>query len=242
MPAATHNAIIERTTSLSPHVREIMLCRPDAPLSFQPGQWISLHLPVGEKPPLVRAYSLARPEETSGALTLCLDRVPDGLGSGYLFERQAGDPIALAGPLGNFVLPEPLETDLLFVARFTGIVPIRCMLLALSAQPFSRLVRLVYGAPAVEELIYHQEFLDLAAREPRFEYYPTLLEPPVHTSTTSPWTGDVEEELDLLARHAAGWMPFVPMVCGLREFTRSVRAFFQEMGFERRAVRLESYN
>jgi hypothetical protein len=32
------------------------------------------------------------------------------------------------------------------------------------------------------------------------------------------------------------------MVCGLREFTRPVREFFQQLGFERRAVRFENYD
>src|SRR5437588_9722621 len=107
MPAHTQTTVIERTTLLAPEVKEIVLRSPETPLAFEPGQWISLHLPVGEKPPLVRAYSLARPADPSGALTLCFDRVPDGLGSEYLFERQAGDPITVAGALGHFKLPDP---------------------------------------------------------------------------------------------------------------------------------------
>jgi len=236
MPAATHSSTIERITALAPEVREIVLRRPEPLLHFEPGQWISLHLPVGERPPLVRAYSLARPERETGALTLCLDHVPDGLGSGYLFERQVGDPISFAGPLGRFVLPVSLETDLLLVARFTGIVPIRCMLLALAERLHSGRVRLVYGASDPEELIYHAEFVERAAADPLFEYYPTVFEP------SAGWEGEAGTELALLARHAACWMPFEPMVCGLREFTRAVRSFFEEMGFERRTVKMEAYD
>jgi ferredoxin-NADP reductase len=236
MPAETHETTIDGVRYLTPHVLEIALRQPDPPLHFEPGQWVSLHLPVGEKPPLIRAYSLARPEE-SGSLTLCLDRVPEGLGSDYLFERQVGDPLILAGPYGNFVLPESLETDLLFVARFTGIVPFRCMLLALKDRPRDARVRLVYGASDPQDLVYHEEFQEQAASDPRFEYYPTILEP------DPGWQGDVGTELELLARHAASWIPSVPMVCGVREFTRPVRGFFmEELGFERRAVRMENYN
>src|SRR5579871_2586885 len=155
MPAQTQTTTITAIRSLTPEVREIVLRPPEAPIPFEPGQWVSLHLPVGERPPLVRAYSLAEPPDPSGSLTLCLDRVPDGLASSYLFERQAGDELTLAGALGNFKLPDPLETDLLFVARFTGIVPIRCMLRALGQHPFTRHLRLVYGAPHPGELIYH---------------------------------------------------------------------------------------
>jgi len=236
MPAQTQRTTIAEVRALTPEVREIVLNAPEAPVPFEPGQWVSLHLPVGERPPLVRAYSLAQPPDSSGSLTLCLDRVPGGLASGYLFERQAGDELTLAGALGNFKLPDPLETDLLFVARFTGIVPIRCMLQALQQRAFIQRVHLVFGARHPEEQIYHTEFVDLAAREPRFGYFPTVLEPAAGRRGAS------GSELDLLADHAAGWMPFVPMACGLKEFTRPVREFFQAMGFERRAVRVEHYD
>jgi len=236
MPAQTQTTTIERIELLAPEVKEIVLHAPEPPLSFEPGQWVSLHLPVGEKPPLVRAYSLARPADPSGALTLCFDRVPGGLGSEYLFERQVGDPITVAGTLGHFKLPDPWETDLVFVARYTGVVPFRCMLLALRDRPLPHRIHLVYGARCREELVYHAEFQALAERDPHFDYLPALREPGPE------WTGFSGTELDLLERQAAAWMPFQPMVCGVREFTRPVREFFQEMGFERRAVRMENYD
>jgi CDP-4-dehydro-6-deoxyglucose reductase, E3 len=236
MPAQTQTTTIAEVHTLTPEVRELVLSPPDRPVPFEPGQWISLHLPVGERPPLVRAYSLSRPPESAGSLTLCFDRVPEGLGSGYLFERQVGDELTIAGALGNFKLPDPWESDLLFVARYTGIVPFRCMLLALRERPFRQRVHLIFGAHRAEDLIYHAEFLELAAREPRFSYFPTLFEP------ANAWSGAVGSELDLLARLAPGRVDYVPMVCGLKEFTRPVRDFFQSIGFERRAVRVEHYD
>jgi ferredoxin-NADP reductase len=236
MPTVTQETVVERVTALSADVRELTLRAPETPLQFRPGQWVSLHLPVGERPPLVRAYTLARPEEPSGALTLSFDRVPGGLGSTYLFERQVGDAMTIGGVLGNFTLPEPLEADLVWVARYTGIVPFRCMLLSLASQPLRRRVRLVYGARRPEELIYHEEFLAVAARDSQFEYYPTLL------GSAAGWDGAVGTELELLEQRAPHWQPFTPMVCGLREFTRPVREFFQQLGFERRAVRFENYD
>ena len=236
MPAQTQPTIIEQITRLSSEVKEIVLRAPETPVRFQPGQWVSLHLPVGEKPPLVRAYSLARPAEPIGSLSLCFDRVPGGLGSSYLFERQVGDTIMVAGALGHFQLPEPLDLDLLFVARYTGIVPIRCLLLALQKRPLPRRVRLIYGARDEEELVYHCEFATLAARDASFEYHPTLFEP------SAGWSGAVGPELELLAQLAPSWAPFHPMVSGVREFTRPVRDFFQQIGFERRAVRLENFD
>src|SRR5689334_16769263 len=99
MPAQTHTTTIERITLLTPEVKEVVLRAPATPIAFEPGQWLSLHLPVGEKPPLVRAYTLACPPVPDGSLTICFDRVPGGLGSEYLFAREVGDPITVAGAL-----------------------------------------------------------------------------------------------------------------------------------------------
>ena len=230
-------ATVERAETLAPDVRELTL-RPDGPpLGYAPGQWLSLRLPVGEKPPLVRAYSLATPAEPDGALTLCFDRVPGGLGSEYLWSLAPGDRVEFAGPVGNFVLPPEGAGDLVFAARYTGIVPFRAMLRAMDsgAEP-ARRVRLVYGAHHAEELIYHAELTDLAARASWFEYHPTVAEP------GGGWTGAVGDEMALLQTHARGWLPCVPMVCGVREFTLPVRGFFQELGLERRAVKIENYS
>jgi NAD(P)H-flavin reductase len=83
------------------------------PLSFKPGQWISLQLPVGDHPPLNRAYSLAEPPSTAGHLTLVFDHVPGGKGSGYLASLKPGERIPLSGPYGHFVLPDSAPQHLL---------------------------------------------------------------------------------------------------------------------------------
>ncbi|MBI3911218.1 MAG: FAD-dependent oxidoreductase [Armatimonadetes bacterium] len=237
MRQPTQTTRVEAIRALSPHVREIVLAPPPEPVRFRPGQWISLHLPVGEKPPLVRAYTLSAPEDPSGRLVLCLDRVSSGLGSEYLFRVRPGDELTFVGPLGNFVLPEPLTQDVVFAARYTGIMPIRCMLLDLQRRPLPVDVTLVYGGPSREELIYHEGLAAYAAREPRFHYHPTLLRP-------SPgWCGPVGEELHLLHPLLGGRPPdYLPMVCGIKEFARPVRTFFQEQGFERRQVKVETYD
>jgi ferredoxin-NADP reductase len=236
MPAQTQTTTIERITLLTPEVKEIVLRAPASRIDFAPGQWLSLHLPVGEKPPLVRAYTLACPPAPDDSLTLCFDRVPGGLGSEYLFERQVGEPISVAAALGNLKLPEPWKGDLLFVTRYTGIVPFRCMLRALQGAPLPHQVHLIYGARRAADLIYHDEFQTLAVRDPNFDYHPVLREP------SAGWTGAAGTEIDLLERLAPAWLPFQPMACGVREFTRPVRDHFQALGFERRALRVENYD
>ncbi len=234
-------ATIETVTLLGPDVRQIVL-RPLGAglLSYAPGQWISLRLPVGDKPPLVRAYSLATPPAEDGLLTLCFDRVEGGLGSEYLWTAEPGTILDFTGPLGNFTLPDT-GNDLVFVAQYTGIVPFRAMLMALQSDATfagsGRRVHLVYGANTKQDLAYYDELKTLSQRVSWFDFHPVVLE---GTQEDVAATGS---EIDVLAAHADFWRPFTPMVCGVREFTFPTRTFFiEQMGFERRSVKVENYN
>lgn len=222
--AEVQTATVTAARRLSPHVRELAMAAP--PFPYAPGQWLSLRLPVGERPPLVRAYSLAAPAEPDGTLTLCFDRVEGGAGSEYLWDRGPGDMLEFSGPLGNFVLPAG-DGPLLLVARYTGVVPFLAMLRALArGDAPARPVRLVYGAPSPEERVYHDELAELARRHDWLEYLPV--------------GGD---EAAYLAENAPGWIPFTPLVCGVREFTVAARAALMEScGFERRGVKVENYS
>jgi phenol hydroxylase P5 protein len=236
MGEATQRARVRRARLLSPAVHELTLLPLEATISFQPGQWVSLKLPVGERPPLTRAYSMAEPETSTGELVLVFDRVPGGLGSGYLASLKEGDEVVLAGPYGNFVVPHPLGVNLVFVARFTGIVPIRCILTHLYAGPVSRHVTLIYGLPTVAERIYHDEFKDLAARQESFRYLPTVL------VGSGPAGEDGRSEQDILASLWAGRKDFLPMVCGTKAFVRPLKSYLTELGFERKEAKYETYD
>ncbi len=226
------SATVVQTRTLAPHVRELTL-QPegDSFVGFQAGQWLSLRLPVGARPPLVRAYSLASAPHADGTLTLAFDRVPVGLGSEYLWSVEAGTSLEFAGPMGNFVLPtgDAADTPLLLVGRFTGVVPFRAMLQSMKiGYAPTRPVHLVHGATSEADLIYRDEFAALADEADWFEYHPI----PNH-----------DGEIPFLASHAPAWMPFTPMACGVREFTAPTRAFFVDtLEFTRKQVRVENYS
>jgi ferredoxin-NADP reductase len=229
MAAPVQQSTVIHIRDLTPSVRELTLATEQA-IHFSPGQWVSLKLPVGERPPLVRAYSMAEPVSTSGKLVLVFDRVPNGLGSGYLFTLKPGQKIPVSGPYGRFVLPEPLTKDLLFIARFTGIVPIRCIMQDLRKRgPLPR-TTLIYIAPCREELIYDGEFRQLAATE-SFRYHPLLED-----------DSNRQSEYDIVRAMIQNHRDVLPMVAGTKAFLRPLRARLSEMGFERREIKHESYD
>jgi phenol hydroxylase P5 protein len=236
MGEPTQRAKVQAMRLLSPGVRELVLLPLESKISFRPGQFVSLKLPVGERPPLTRAYSMAEPESSSGELVLAFDRVPGGLGSEYLFTLKEGDEVLAAGPYGNFTVPSSPTPDLVFIARFTGIVPIRCIIRHLCAARLSRKVVLIYGAPSRAEQIYHDEFVELAARDPAFRYLPTVL----HGS--GPAGAESRSEMDLVASLWAGRKDFLPMVCGTKAFVRPFKTYLAELGFARKEAKYETYD
>lgn len=225
-------ADVVRVTDLTAHVRELVLSPLDRRISYRPGQWVSIKVPVDQRPPLNRAYSMAEPEESSGRLPLVFDRVPGGLGSTYLYQLQPGDRLSLSGPHGKFLLPEQHEKSLLLIGRYTGIVPIRCMIRSLESHENEPGLTVIQAAPAENELLYHDEFVGLEAARANFRYLPVV---------SSPDT-ELNRVMDLVSKLITDQRNIVPMICGLKQFVRPLRAFLMEQGFDRREIKVETYD
>ena len=234
MAEFTQLSTVLSVNDLTPHVRQLVLLPVARKIAFRPGQWVSLKLPVGAKPPLNRAYSMAAPGTPSGELTLIFDRVPGGVGSNYLYTLKPGDNTHLSGPYGNFTLPKQLDRELILIARYTGLVPIRCMLKQLYAQRQTGSVLLVSVAPAEEELLFHQELQTLAVTHLGFRYLPLVA------------AGGEQQGVDLtfsmIRPLIEGAPKVIPMLCGTKGFVRPLRAYFVEAGYDRKEVKTETYD
>ena len=239
MAESAQPAEVIRITDLSSHVRELVLSPLEHRVSYQPGQWISLKLPVGQKPPLNRAYSMAEPEVSSGYLTVVFDRVPTGLGSQYLFSLKIGDCVPLSGPHGKFMLPQQEHKRFLLIGRYTGIVPIRCMARSVIPLGNSTQITVIAAAPSESERLYHDEFLNLASRHSHFQYMSTIYGHDVKQDAAD----DVLRVIDLVQQFTGKHRDFIPMICGLRDFVRPLRTYFMDdLGFDRKVVRVETYD
>lgn len=116
-------------------------------------------------------YSIASsPDETAryGYLEFLLKLKADRWGA-HLRRLRTGSPIAVEGPVGNFVFPHiPAERQFLFVAGGTGIAPLRSMIChALQADVSGRL-HLLYSARTRADFAYLPE-MRRYAREGRLE-------------------------------------------------------------------------
>lgn len=234
MAELTQPATVLAVTDLTPHVRQLVVKPKTRKISFQPGQWVSLKLPVGPKPPLNRAYSIADPSSPYGELTLVFDRVPGGLASTYLYGLRSGDEVSLSGPYGKFVLPHPLDQELLLIARYTGLAPMRCLLKQMFFSKIQTPVLLIAVAPGEDEVLFHQEWLTMAMQYPSFRYLPLVVQ--------NGESEAVEKTLSMLTPLVSGQPKVVPMICGTKAFVRPLRAYFIKEGYDRKDVKIETYD
>jgi ferredoxin-NADP reductase len=157
-----------------------------------------------------------------------------GLGSGFLYQLKPGDMVPLSGPYGNFTIPEVLDRELLLIARYTGLVPIRCILKQLYAQRQTGSVLLIAVAPAEDEFLFHQELLTLAVTNPGLRYLPLVA------------AGGEQQGVDLtlsMLRPLIDNAPkVIPMLCGTKAFVRPLRAYLVDAGYDRKEVKIETYD
>ncbi len=184
IPVRDFAGVVSRIENLTPTIKGIWIRLDNAEtLDFQAGQYVNLQLPehIG-----VRAFSLANPPSAGSEIELNIRIVPGGAGTSWIHNTlRAGDQVSLTGPYGRFYVRKSAGLPSLFMAGGSGLSSPRSMLLDLLEDGADQPIALVYGARNRDELYYHQEFLDLAARHPHFTYVPALSDEPAG----SDWSG-----------------------------------------------------
>ena len=149
--------------------------------------------------PTVRAYSMASYPAEQNVIKLNVriatppfDRsvpreqgpkllpVNPGIASSYVFTRKPGDKVMISGPYGEFLLPEndPLDMEYIFVGGGAGMAPLRSHIMHLfKTLKTGRKVNFFYGARALVEAFYLEDFAELERDFPNFKFHLALDRP-----------------------------------------------------------------
>ncbi len=233
-----YEAVIEHIVERAPDTRSFFLRLPaDQHLTFKPGQFLSFQLP-GDAKTLTRAYTIASNPEDAGPLEICLNLVPNGPGSRYLFTRRGGDLLSFTGPWGAFVLEQAPQAESIFIADGTGIAALRPMIQrALHCSPQFPL-HLVYGTGREEGLLYRGDIEEWGKECPVFTWTYLVSDP------TENWSGLRGSLLEQVKRR------YVQQdenrtrhfyICGIGKLVLQLRDLLRKAGYERRAVKYEKW-
>jgi len=145
---------------------------------FQAGQYICLHLEAGGIR-TGRPYSISSQPNQRGFYDITVKRVAGGLVSNHLLDEvKRGDELISSGPAGNFYF-NPLihQKSMVCLAGGSGITPFMSMIRQIVECGLDRSVQLFYGNKSLDDVIFHDELMDLSRRFDNFVYTPVIEEP-----------------------------------------------------------------
>ena len=148
--------------------------------------------------PTIRAYSMASYPAEKNVIKLNVriatppfDRsqpkgvfkmlpVPPGIASTFVFSRKPGDKVWISGPYGEFLLPkdDPDSQEYIFVGGGAGMAPLRSHIMHLfKTLKTKKQVHFFYGARALVEAFYLEDFAEIEKEFPNFHFHLALDRP-----------------------------------------------------------------
>ena len=142
----------------------------------------------------VRAYSMANYPEEGDRFMLTVRiatppfkpkpqtgfmDVPPGIASSYIFSLKPGDRVLMSGPYGDFHPIINSKAEMIWVGGGAGMAPLRAQIMWMTKTRHctDRKMSYFYGARALNEVFYLQDFLDLEKEFPNFKFYLALDRP-----------------------------------------------------------------
>ena len=194
--------------------------------------------PAGSK--RLTPYSIASaPEDTArdGHIEFLIRIHTHGRwGVDYQFELpQRGQRLRLRGPVGRFTFPDaPQDRRFLFIAGGTGIAPVRSMIRHARAIPAAKLC-LLYSARTPFDFAYRQELCGMARRG---EIDLTLT---ATRDASDLWRGQRGRITRAQLASLVDDTSTLCFVCGPIAMVDEVPRMLQDIGIERKRIRLEEW-
>jgi Na+-transporting NADH:ubiquinone oxidoreductase subunit F len=127
----------------------------------------------GEKGLIMLNVRIATPpfDKSTGKISKTL---PCGKMSSYIWSLKPGDKVTISGPFGEFFAKDT-DAEMVFVGGGAGMAPMRSHIFdQLKRLNSKRKITFWYGARSLREVFYADEFDQLAAEHPNFEWHLAL--------------------------------------------------------------------
>ena len=143
----------------------------------------------------IRAYSMANYPDEGDIITLTVriatppfkpkdegpgfQNVPCGIASTYIFSLKPGDKVIMSGPYGEFRPVYDSKKEMIWVGGGAGMAPLRAQIMHMlkTRNCRDREMHYFYGARAIDEVFFLDDFLALEKEFPNFHFHLALDRP-----------------------------------------------------------------
>ncbi len=144
--------------------------------------------------PTVRAYSMANYPAEGDRIMLTVriatppfkprpqvgfQDVMPGIASSYIFSLKPGDKVVMSGPYGDFHPNFNSKAEMMWIGGGAGMAPLRAQIMHMTKtlKTTDRVMNFFYGARALNEVMYLDDFLQLEKEFPNFRFHLALDRP-----------------------------------------------------------------
>lgn len=105
--------------------------------------------------------------------------VPPGIASTYIFSLKPGDHVLMSGPYGDFHPIFDSKAEMMWIGGGAGMAPLRAQIMHMTKTLHTRdrQMHYFYGARALNEVFYLEDFLDLEKEYDNFHFHLALDRP-----------------------------------------------------------------
>lgn len=144
--------------------------------------------------PAIRAYSMANyPAEGDRIMLTVRIATPPfkpkpavgfmdvnpGIASSYIYTLKPGDKVLMSGPYGDFHVNTDSKAEMMWIGGGAGMAPLRSQIMYMTKTLHctDRIMNYFYGARALNEVFYLDDFLALEKEFPNFKFHLALDRP-----------------------------------------------------------------
>lgn len=198
----------------------VLTLRPDPPLSYLPGQYVSVQ--SARRPREWRNYSIANAPRRDGTITLHVRAVPGGnVSTALVHHTVPGDTLLLGPARGSMTLQSAAGRDLLCVAGGTGLAPVKAIA-EQAAAAGGPAITLLFGARNADGLYDAPDLRQLAQSWPGLEL--------VTAVSDDPGFDGPQGLLPEVMLDRPEWKDRDVFACGPDEMVRQTRAVLADLG------------
>ncbi|MBQ1697604.1 MAG: NADH:ubiquinone reductase (Na(+)-transporting) subunit F [Bacteroidales bacterium] len=209
----------------------------------------------------IRAYSMANYPDEGDIITLTVriatppfkpkpqvgfQDVPCGIASTYIFSLKPGDKVVMSGPYGEFRPVYDSKREMIWVGGGAGMAPLRAQIMHMlkTRKCRDREMHYFYGARAIDEVFFMDDFLALEKEFPNFHFHLALDRPDPKADSlgvkyTAGFIAPVMGDTYLKAHEAPEDIEYY--LCGPPMMAKTVLDLLHSLGVEDEMIRFDNF-
>ena len=172
--------------------------------------------------------------------------VMPGIASSYIFSLKPGDKVIMSGPYGGFHPIFDSKKEMIWVGGGAGMAPLRAQIMHMTKtlHTTDRKMHYFYGARALNEVFYLDDFLQIEKEFPNFKFHLALDRPdPVADAKgiayTPGFVNQVMYETYLKDHEAPEDIEYY--MCGPGPMSNAVNQMLYSLGVERESIHYDDF-